>query len=439
MKLYYRIFNPFFISDILFGTSIYKYHKRYKLESFLSRSQVQEIQKEKLLELVDYAVKNIPYYQNLDLKVEYTSSIDQLLSQFPIINKKVINDNIEQFYSNKQNIRNLNTLYSGGSSGKPGKVFISKTDHSKLRALILILWERTGYKLGDPIIQLGMSRKRSLLKKLKDLTMNVTYEEAFKVNEETVRRVLQGKEITPNTCFIGYASGLYEYARIAKKLGIKVKFKSVISLGDKMFDHYRVTIEDVFETRVFDTYGSNEGFVVGGQHIDGHYYVNDTHVILEIVDNNYNKLPVGEMGRLLITSLDNFTMPLIRFDIGDILALNPYQDESTLPFSTIKQIIGRDVDIIKTKNGYSLIVHFFTAVFGKITEIEQFRVIQETIEKLTVEIIPALNFREEILNEIETELLKDLPLGEINVQFKKVNNIPVSGSGKPQILKSLLN
>jgi phenylacetate-CoA ligase len=167
--------------------------------------------------------------------------------------------------------------------------------------------------------------------------------------------------------------------------------------------------------------------------------VNDTHVILEIVDNNYNKLPVGEMGRLLITSLDNFTMPLIRFDIGDILALNPYQDESTLPFSTIKQIIGRDVDIIKTKNGYSLIVHFFTAVFGKITEIEQFRIVQETIEILTVEIIPASNFHDEILNEIETELLKDLPPGEINVQFKKVNNIPVSGSGKPQILKSLLN
>ena len=434
----FKLFNPFLISDFLFRTSIYKYFKIFKNESTKERQEILSIQNQKLLNILKFATNNIPFYQDLKIDIDKTKKCEDILREFPIINKKLINNDIKLFHVKEIDLKDITTLYSGGSSGNPGKVLVNKEDHSKLRALILVLWENSGYQLGDPILQLGMSRNRSLLKKLKDISMNVTYEEAFRLTEAQVKHVLTRKYIKPNTCFIGYASGLYEYARIAQKLGIEVSFKCVISLGDKMFDHYRSKIEKVFKTRVFDTYGSNEGFVVGGQHIDGHYYVNDTHVILEVVDENYNNLNDGQAGRVLMTCLDNYTMPLIRFDIGDIIALNPYSDQTPLPYKTIKSITGRDLDILKTKNGYSLIVHFFTAVIGRITEIEQFRVVQETIEDICIEYIPSMNFKKEILEYIEIQIMNELPPNEVKLHFRLVNEIPTSGSGKPQIISSLL-
>jgi phenylacetate-CoA ligase len=268
--------------------------------------------------------------------------------------------------------------------------------------------------------------------------MNVTYELAFQINKDYVKKVLTQKKFSSNTCFIGYASGLYGYAKNAEALGLDIQFKLVISLGDKMFDHYKETIERVFKTKVYDTYGSNEGFVVGGQHKDGNYYLNETHVVVEIVDDQYRPVKEGEAGRALITCLDNYTMPLIRFDLGDILSLESYKEHNPLPFKTIKKIIGRDVDIIKTKSGFSLIVHFFTAIFGRVVEIEQFRVIQETIENIVVEFIPGLGFNDGILIEIREKILGELPPNEIELSFRKVNEIPPSGSGKPQIIKSLI-
>jgi phenylacetate-CoA ligase len=433
-----KILNPFLISDLLFGTSINHNYQIFKKESTLSRKEILAIQDEKLRKVLKFAIKNIPFYQNIKPTINHKRNIEDILQEFPIVNKKLINSEIGLFHVKDIDLKASTALYSGGSSGNPGKVFINKDDHSKLRALILILWENCGYQLGDPILQLGMTRKRSLLKRLKDISLNVTYEEAFKLTDEHVKKVLTSKYIKSNTCFIGYASGLYEYARLAQKMGIDVRFKCVISLGDKMFDHYRNKIEEVFKTSVYDTYGSNEGFVVAGQHIDGNYYVNDTHVYLEVVDENYNKQKDGQAGRVLMTCLDNYTMPLIRFDIGDLLALNPYSDQTPLPYQTIKQIIGRDVDILKTKNGYSLIVHFFTAIFGRIEEIEQFRVVQETIEDIRIEYIPGVNFKKEVLEYIETQILNKLPPNELKLHFRLVNEIPPSGSGKPQIISSLL-
>jgi phenylacetate-CoA ligase len=432
-------FNPFRISDLLFGTSIFRCYNDYRKEELLERDELLNVQNCKLSKLLGHAIHEIPYYNCLNIDFNPEMNALNQLSNFPVVNKKLINNRFDKFHIRGINFNNITQLFSGGSSGNPGKIYVNKADHSKMRSLILILWENAGYRLGDPILQLGMSKSRTFLKKLKDFAMNVTYELAFQINEENVKKVLTRTKFSSRTCFIGYASGLYGYAKNAEKLGLDIQFKLVISLGDKMFDHYRETIERVFKTKVYDTYGSNEGFVIGGQHADGHYYLNETHVVVEIVDDEYLPVKDGETGRALITCLDNFTMPLIRFDLGDILALDPYNEHNPLPFKTIKKIVGRDVDIIKTKNGYSLIVHFFTAIFGRILEIEQFRIVQETMENVVIEYIPGEGFHEDILEQIKTKILAELPQNEIALSFREVNEIPPTASGKPQIIKSLIH
>lgn len=433
-----QYFNPFKISDAIFRTSIYSNYKLFKSYQNLSRIELITLQKEKLNKILNYASKNVPHYKYLRQDEKQAQDPFELLKKFPILNKKILNSNPENFLSIEADKSKLSKLFSGGSSGNPGVVYVSNSDNSILRANILLLWENAGYQTGMPILQLGMAKKRTFLKKLKDLSLNVQYELAFQINESHVLKVLKGVNPSGNTCFIGYASGLYEYACIAEKNNLNIKFNRVISLGDKMFKHYREKIEKVFMTNVFDTYGSNEGFVIGGQHQDGSYYLNEAHVYIEIVDDQYQPVKQGEIGRVVATSLDNYSMPLIRFDLGDLISINEYSSNSKLPFKTIGQIIGRDVDIIRTKSGNSLIVHFFTAIMGRLLDFEQFRILQNSIDSIIIEYIPSSFFKEETLFMIESKILAELPPNELKVEFKEVNSIPRSGSGKPQILKSLI-
>ena len=119
--------------------------------------------------------------------------------------------------------------------------------------------------------------------------------------------------------FIGYPSSIFSYAKIANELAINdISFKAIISLGDKLFSHYRKTIEDTFNTEIFDTYGGAEGLMIAGECSEHRYHILSTHVYVEILDANGDIAPDGELGEVVVTSLDNYLMPLIRYKIGDL-------------------------------------------------------------------------------------------------------------------------
>jgi phenylacetate-CoA ligase len=145
------------------------------------------------------------------------------------------------------------------------------------------------------------------------------------------------------------------------------------------------------------------------------------------------------MGYVLITRLDCYTMPLIRYYLGDIAQkpANPKPCPCGRHFSQLERIIGRDTDIVFTPSGKSMIVHFFTGILEFVPEIKQFRVIQREISSIEMEYIPDKNFSEEVLKKVEHEIHSHL--GEpFPITFRKVSEIPATASGKPQIIQSFL-
>ena len=87
------------------------------------------------------------------------------------------------------------------------------------------------------------------------------------------------------------------------------------------------------------------------------------------------------MGRIILTKLDGFAMPLIRFDSGDLgikLPSNKYPIKRKYNFPLLQKVIGRNTDIITSPNGKILVVHTFTGIFEHYSEIEQFQIIQDS-------------------------------------------------------------
>lgn len=445
MRYFRRLHNNFLenivlpLGDQLFGTAFISELKRLRKEQLFDEKKIEALQFERLQKLLTHAVNNIPFYnaQSNRLLIGKSPSIER----FPIITKKKVKENLDSFLWHPGRKQRLVVERSSGSSGIQGEVYMSKKEQSVIQAQQTLFWEWSSYELGSRMLQTGMTLKRGLKKSLKDFFLRTNYVSAFQLEESAILTILNNLRVSQVDFFGGYASSLYLYAKVAKKNNIKdISFRSVISWGDKMFDHYRTLIEEQFKTKVYDTYGTTEGFMIAAQKDLPYYYINSTNVYLELLDDEGNPVADGEIGNVVVTSLRAYEMPLIRYSLGDLavkLPKNSYPQKRSLPFPLLKKVIGRDTDIVRTSSGKNMIVHFFTAIFEHIPQIIQFRVVQENTDGILIEYIKADEFPENILGLIIDKI--QAHLGEpFDIVFKEVKHIPPSPSGKPQIVLSKL-
>jgi phenylacetate-CoA ligase len=423
--------------DIVNGSSFTRELKYYRALQNADETTLLELSQKRLSAMLNHAVTNIPFYQ-APAFANRGNDVQTWLKQFPVIRKKDIKGRHSEFINPSS--KNLIPYESSGSSGIQGKVFMNKQEQGIIRAIMVLWWEWAGYRFGNSLVQTGMTPKRGWLKSMKDFLLRTEYFVAFGLDEKIVSEALLSFQKSKPQHLAGYASSLYLFGKIAKQKGIPVKLESVISWGDKMFPHYRSAIESAFDTKVFDTYACNEGLMIAAQHDLDYYYIMSPHVHVEIVDKNDVEVPDGELGYVVVTRLDNFSMPLIRYYNGDLAVKLPrekYPANRKMNFPLLERVIGRDTDIVRTRSGKYLIVHFFTGIFEFYPTIRQFRVIQKELDSIMVEYIPESDFDARILDEITTTIQGHLK-EPFTVSYNSVDFIPATASGKPQIIKSEL-
>lgn len=428
-----RVLLP--LAEKVLGTPYISILKEWKQLESLQAEEIHLRQQKKLKKILAHAVRTVPGYQELSEEAE--------LTDFPIATKAMYRQDEDRWISDLFNKQGLLVEKSSGSSGIQGKVFMTKAESMRAIAHQTYLWSWAGYEPGNKLLQLGMTLDRTWMKSLKDRLFRTTYTQAFDLNSEEVRsRLTKFRGNQQGVFFGGYASGLYEYARIASQNNISdVHFDAVISWGDKMFPHYRKLIESQFHGRVYDIYGTTEGFVIAGQCEKGAYHILSPHVYLELLDDAGQEVKAGELGHVVITRLDSFSMPLIRYRLGD-LAIKEKEELNCAcgrPYPMLQKIIGRDTDVIRSPSGKALIVHFFTGIFEHIPEIIQFQVVQEKPESFVLRFISDRG--EDAIKPILSDALEKMntKAGEnLNVTFERVEQIFPSPSGKPQIIISKL-
>ena len=426
------------IGDKILSTDFTSRLDQHRAYSSLGHSDLQKLQLEKLAAILDFASTKSPYYKSLNLSAD--SDPEAWLRRFPVLTKPVLRKHSDEMLTRPK--KELILYSTSGSSGIQTQVYVDKKEQANFRAILINWWEWTGYYLGKPLLQTGMAPQRGLIKKTKDILTKTTYLNAFGLSEDQVLPYLRRMEGREGCHLGGYASSLFVLAKIAKNNNLKIRFDGAISWGDHMFDHYKSEIESVFQTKVFENYGLGEGFMVGQKKDLDHFYLYTPNVYLEILNDNWQSVPDGEMGKVVLTKLDGFAMPLIRYYTGDLaikLPLAEYPSERDLAFPLLKKVVGRDTDLVRTSSGKTLIVHFFTGIFEFYSEIRQFRVIQNDIKSIEIEYIPTAEFSNETLDNLKKDMGKYLSEEELRVSFHAVDEIPATPSGKPQIIESNLD
>jgi phenylacetate-CoA ligase len=405
----------------------------------MSTLELNELQRKNLSEVLAYAVKKVPFYTYLNIELNGNPYED--LKKFPITTKDTLRDHEDALISNDFTKGKLLASYSSGSSGIQSRIFMNKKEKSSNWGILLNIWMDQGYAFGDPVLQTGMSPSRGILKSIKDVLFKTTYINAFSHSEYELKKAVLKSVKKKNIVLIGYASSLNVIAEIVLKDNLNLQVKSSISFGDKLFDSYKKNIEKAVHVKVKESYGSNEGLMIAFQKDLEFMYIMSPHVYVEILDDEGNPVEDGEMGNIVVTRLDAFSMPLIRYKIGDLGILLPkeeYPKERKYQYPLLKKIIGRETDVVYLKNKKRLTVHSFTGVFEFIPEIKQFKVIQENTAGILIEYIKEKGFSNEILKKITEEIQKQINDSSFQIRYVEVDTIPPTKSGKPQIVESRL-
>lgn len=426
------------ISELVTGISLSKELRKLRVITSKTEEELKEIQLQKLNKLLQFSVKNATYYKELGITLDEKNPI-QSLKKFPILTKPLLKENSDKLLTeDKETLIKYN---SSGSTGKQTTVYWNKSEQTIHRATQLLWWEWAGYSIGDNLVQTGMSSPRPFLKRCKDIFFRTKYILAFAHEEQELETLFKNLDKDKKYILAGYASSLYVLASFAKKKNIQIPFRAVISWGDKLFDHYRTTIKEVFGSKTYETYASTEGFMIAAQKDLDYMYIMSSNVYLEIVDDNGNEVEDGELGHVIVTNLNGTAMPLIRYKLGDLaikLPKDKYPTHRDMKFPILQKVVGRDTDLVKTPTGKYMVVHSFTGIFEHILEIDQFCVIQNELTGVVIEYIPKeTSVDESILEKAKQQILEHLH-ESFEITFKQVSEIKSTPSGKPQVIISNL-
>jgi phenylacetate-CoA ligase len=413
----------------------------FKYLIYFPIKKLSEIQLHKLRALVKYAKEYVPYHRE-KLKNLSERNIIRLedIKLLPSTTKSQIKNYPEKFVS-KEALKSLTKKTTGGSTGEP--VTIWKTSEAMGRELAATWrgYSWAGINIGDRQARfwgVPSGHKDKQRARLTDFICNRKRCSAFSFDENNLNKYTKILTKFNPTYFYGYVSMLTEYAEYFKRKNIKfpINLKCVISTSEVLTQSHRKCMEEVFNTRVFNEYGSGELGSVAHECEKGSMHIMAENMIVEVLDGERVCNP-GETGELVITELNNRAMPLIRYRTGDFASLSNEQCSCGKTLPIIENIAGRAYDMIQNKKGHLFHGEFFMYIFEEAKRkdlgIGAFQVIQMDLNRLKIKIKPSLGYGKKTKDLIRNRIKGSFD-PEIKIEFVEVESISREASGKMRLI-----
>lgn len=156
---------------------------------------------------------------------------------------------------------------------------------------------------------------------------------------------------------------------------------------------WKADIESALRGSLREHYGSREmgPMAFDCQRADGMHLLMSQHLI-EIVDDNGNAVPEGEVGRVLVTDLHNLSMPIVRYNIGDLARMDSSECGCGRTTERI-HLEGRVDDALVKQTGGLLTAEAVSNFFSSQSEVKDFQITEGLNGRLTIRVVPAEQMR----------------------------------------------
>lgn len=398
VELTSRIIDPVVwgvIKRIPFHTLLSQFRK----EQWDDHETFSKRQAERLSQVLSHAVARVPFYTNRGRPVSpeiLRSDSLRALASFPVLEKKDLRENLADLTCEMG--RGTFRDSSGGSTGEPVTVVKDKIFLGASLAAAQVFHEWAGVHRGERQVKLwGAARDldagTAIWRRVGEFVYNRRTLNAFEMSVETMRSYTERLSGFRPVCLEGYADALYELAKFTAESDLSIpKPRAIVSSASTLHPHMRDLIEGAFGASVFNRYGGREAGGMAGEcdRHEGLHVFGET-VVLEVVDSSGREVEEGEEGDVLVTSLWNYTMPLIRYRIGDRAIKGPSLCSCGRPYPLLKHIVGRSGASFPRPGGGNVVPEFFIHVIGvecNDGSIAKFQVVQEAMDRIVVRVVP---------------------------------------------------
>ena len=415
-----------------------KFYAEFDGTQFLSKTELQWRQLNRLRSLLQHSRTRCRFYAQRMLDVGFDpdklTSLEELTS-LPILTKRDIQDHGPEMlaaeFPQADRVRNQ----TGGSTGSPLQFYVDRQrfDSRKASTLRHNLW--AGIQPGDWQVslwgsRLDESRPTSVWGHLRNhLLYRTILLNTAKITDADWSHLVREIRSKNPTSMIAYAQSAVLFARYLRAQGIgDIQIPSIVTTAEMLLPGQREFLEETFGGKVFNRYGCREVSVIASEcEFHRGMHVNADALLLEIVPDPNRP---GRSGRILITDLLNYSMPLIRYEIGDI---GQWAEDQHCPcgrnLPLLADVQGRITDFLVLSDGREISGPALTLVVSDMADVRQVQFVQRAPDQVLLRVVPGNGYSKRTEEDLRRRL--SLYLGTAaRLQIELADTIASEISGK---------
>lgn len=417
--------------EFLYARDTLRNIRELEKTQWLKCEELKKLQLAKLKKLIGHAYENTPFYKKkfaewgiLPFNIREFDDIKKI----PFLTKEDVRLNLSDMITNKY-LKNSRLITTSGSTGIPLRLYMDKRRRAYDLACLIRFHKWWGLDIADRQAIIWGWPNEFVVPSIKKILFNRTYLSAFQLSDDNMRlfyrRLLRFK---PKTIF-GYTFSIYTFVKFLEENNFDaraLKIKLVITCADVLFDHIRELISGAFGCPVANHYGARDGGVIADECPSGNMHIHSENVIVETVDSE-----------LVITHLENFVMPFIRYKIGDRGIASEEICKCGRGLPILKSLEGRTSDMLVAPSGKKVHSLSIAYIMKDFKGVKQFKIIQDDKNKLLIKLQ-----KENDAAQIDTQSIADRikqMLGEdIDISFEISNEMLQDNSRKLSYVTSYI-
>lgn len=346
---------------------------------------------EKLYPLLLSVTQNVKFYSYLTSIVkdgiENKISAEDVLEKFPVVTKEMLQKEINLL--DHIDISNYFKEFTSGSTGEPFACYKSFKEKCAISfSLTKARKERVpDFSVQDRILRFYGSWTPINVEK-KTLLISVFYYNELYI-EKYCDEIIK---FQPRWIF-GTPSAIYDFICNVRKFGCEnklkkgIKFKYVETTGEILLTSVKKEIEQFFGCLVVNHYGCREVWQVALSCSNGKFHIVEDNVYVEILDDNNKRVKDGEIGNIVITGLNNKSIPFIRYKIGDKGKFETSKCKCCNESKVLNVFGGRISEKILLQSGQEVSSVFLHHVFRKLETkklyaVKKYKIVQKDVDRL---------------------------------------------------------
>jgi phenylacetate-CoA ligase len=413
---------------------------------WVTRDELAAIQWRRVAALLKHAYEHVPYYRELmcQRRVDPDSLCrDRSLESLPLLDRHIINQQRASLCATNVLPDRFVPNGTGGSTGEPLRFFDDREEAGRSEAAVwrshrwydVDVGERCAYLWGA---NFDLTSYEGFSGRIKSRVLNLLMLPAWELSESTASGFWKQLWQFKPRLLVAYAGAIHNWARLLGNDRHPIPgLSAIVVSAETLYEEWRNVIEGCFKVPVYNRYGGRDlKFVAQECRAQNGLHINSENLLVEVVKDGRQVAP-GELGEIVITRLDNFVMPFVRYRTGDLGVMAAFSCECGRSLPLLEKVEGRVQDTIISNNGTIVSGPFFAHLMKDCPDVKEFQVQQVSLDQLLIVVV--LEGERPFSSKARIERIAREYMGrDMQIQFEVRDSIPLTRNGKRRVIVSHL-